>query len=375
MRQLLRSPIMPPHRVLLFWMRVRHVMLCTPSIKSKFESCSQPTKKMGRWYHGTINGKWAFGILESSTPSRFHPDGTWKKCYNCPAGDEDNNDWVDFESEDDPRVLNVPEADWTDQQRTFMMAHAECFEQGKPMCGQEREDLIFYDFSHDEHYDNVVEELAMIAEELGARGLEYAKMDFNDLADASEGDTFGDDEETYEKFNIELPALLQQWPSRGNKQSYYIFDWAFPIYTASLPPGQFLPNDIPEMDIDRNITGNPLQPVCCQCRQLDTRNQFHKKKSICTEWEFEKVSSQYNPFSFQGPEWKPGKRFTTSGPYFCESCLPNWFWDEKLPKETRIYYWHRNCRNDFEHAIMTWSFGEQLRQALAYGDVFIESEC
>ena len=287
-------------------------------------------------------------------------------------GNEDNDDWIEFEGDDDPRVHEVPEEAWTEAHRQFMETHGDCLRYEEVRCFQERDDLIFYDFEKDEHYDFVVDKLAEWAAKLPGRSLDYAKLDFNELAEAT-GDEIGDDNETYEQFNIPIPELIKHWPSYAQKMCYYIFDYALPIYQAALPAGQHLPDNMP--NIDRNISGNPLQPVCCQCLKLDTPNKFHKKKSVCSEWEFDRVNTLYNPFIFQGEEWKPGKRYTTTGPYFCGDCLKHWFWDETQPKDTRLYYWHPDIRFNFEHTVLTWSFGEQLRQALNYGDVHIESEC
>ena len=288
-------------------------------------------------------------------------------------GKEDNDDWIEFEGDDDPRIHSVPEEDWTEAQRVFMETHEQCFQEERPCCDQVREDMLFYNWSKEDDYEFVVTEVERWGTKFPGRSMDYAKLDFNELAEVT-GDEFGDDNETYSQYDVPLPECIAQWPSYGMKQSYYIFPYALPIYTAALPSGQFLPNDIPV--IDRNITGNPLQPVCCQCRKLEShQHTFHKKKRVCTDWEFEKVGNSYNPFLFQGEEWSHGKRFSTTGPYFCDSCLGNWFWDELEPKDTRIYYYHPNIRHDFTHDILTWSFGEQLRQALACDDVHLESEC
>jgi hypothetical protein len=327
---------------------------------------------MGRYYHGTISGKWGFGVLESSTPNHFHPDGRPKTCYNCPMGNEDNDDWIEYEGDDDPRIHSVPEADWTEAQKYFMDLHEECFAEERPCCGQEREDYLFYNFSKEDDYEFVCTQLANWGAKFHGRAMDYAKLDFNELAEAT-GDEFGDDNETYIQFDVAMPEPIAHWPSYGMKMAYFIFPYAMPLYTRALPAGAFLPADMPDMD--RTITGNPLQPVCCQCRTLVKESTFHKKKRVCSEWEFDRVSNFYNPFIFQGEEWSPGKRFTTSGPFFCGGCAKNWFWDELEPKDTRQYYYHPNIHELFIYDILAWSFGEQLRQALAVDDVHIESEC
>ena len=105
---------------------------------------------MGRYYGGTITGKWAFGLLSSATPDKFHPDGTNRKNYRCPYGNQDTGDDTDFSDSEMPEDLEN-DADWTDEQRDFMDIHRECMAAKEMKCNNEREDEMCYDFDHDEY--------------------------------------------------------------------------------------------------------------------------------------------------------------------------------------------------------------------------------
>lgn len=336
---------------------------------------------MGRYYHGTINGKWAFGILESTTPAFFHPDGRNKICYHCPAGNEDSDDDTFFDDECIPEDRENSES-WTPEQADFMRQHGDCLRENKVCCFNEREDSLIYQFFMDD-YDFVVRKQKELEDLMPGSSLAFAKMDFNDLMDVTD-DKFEteDGDETYVSFpgsdifpdtfsalyGLYVKHYLN-WPSMGNRITLLIFPFAMRrIHQDGYPLATGPPHDV-------NIYGTPAQPICCQCQIAVPDVRFDKKKKLLSEWDFEKVSSYVNPFVFDGDTWFPGKRFTTWAPFFCLNCLQHRFWDPLLPP-TSLPYTHfmENIRGDFVHTAMRWSFGEQLRQALSHVDVWIESE-
>ena len=317
---------------------------------------------MGRYYGGTITGKWAFGLLSSGTPDIFHPDGTNRKTYRCPYGDQDNGDDTDFSDSEMPEDLEN-DADWTDEQRSFMDTHRECVKDKTMRCFSEREDELLYDFCHTEHYDYVVERLAEQQALLPGRSFVWAQMDFNDLVHFNDGDVFGDDNETYEK--IEIP---EPYSGRGYNESLDYFKYPFCKKRYDELSDIELAGLIATTPaIDPEITGTPRMPVCCVCKTLES-------ESVLKSNAFYKKDEPGNIFRFKKSEWTEGERFTTTRPYFCGNCSQHWFWDDEEPEEERRYFFLPNSTHAFRETAATWSWGEQLRQALHYGDVFICSE-
>jgi len=316
---------------------------------------------MGRYYGGTITGKWAFGLLSSGTPDIFHPDGTSRKNYRCPYGDSANGDDTDFSDSEMPEDLEN-DADWTDEQREFMDIHRECVAAKEMKCNNEREDELCYDFDA-AHYDYVVQRLAEQQALLPGRSFVWAQMDFNDLVEFNDGDVFGPDNETYQKIEIPEPFHARGY---GESVDYFKFPYCKKRYEElSDIELASLNRDRPAIDLE--ITGTPKMPVCCVCKCLE-------QPSLLLSRSYDKKETKGNPFRFKRSEWTEGERFSTVRPYFCYECAKHWFWDDEEPEEERRYYFLPNCSHSFRETAATWSFGEQLRQALHYGDVFICSE-
>lgn len=317
---------------------------------------------MGRYYGGTISGKWAFGLLSSGTPDVYHPDKTNKLCYRCPYGDSSNDDDTDFSDSEMPEDLE-DESGWTDEQREFMDVHRECVKDKAMRCFNEREDCLLYEFKK-EDYDYVVERLAEQQALMPGRSFLWAQMDFNDLVHFNEGDTFGDNNETYETIQIPEEGL----GGRGYNSSLDWFKYPFckkRYDEMSDVEKALLLQDTPAIDLE--LTGTPKMPVCCVCKKLE-------QPSLLLSNAYDKKETPDNPFKFKRAVWTEGERFTTARPYFCSACSPHWFWDEEEPEDERRYYFLPNCNHAFRETAATWSFGEQLRQALKFGDVFISSE-
>ena len=328
---------------------------------------------MGRYYHGTINGKWSFGVLESDTPSVFHPTG-YKTTYRCPYGDADTGDDTFF---DDVWPENVDDpSTWDDDNKEFMDTHGECLKAKKVCCFITRDDCLTYEFDRDEHYGYVVEQMKKLSDELPGLSIHFAHYDFNDLCEVT-SDQFEDEEGNEVSL---LPFLeptyppqiennIKSWPSFGQRLALLIYDYASQIWAKEMHDPS-LSNLTVCRDCDPSITGNPLEPVCCRCRTLHLDEKFDKKQLGSNQ----RYSNVYNPFKFDGEVWRPGTRFQTNGPFLCSSCNKHRFWNPLVPRgQTQIYY-IENIRDKFIHAVSVWSFGEQLRQALFHGDVFLESE-
>jgi len=337
--------------------------------KRKREEFVLSVVTMGRYYHGTISGKWSFGILSSDTPSLFHPHGH-KTCYACPYGNSENDDDTEFDDYLFPDNLD-DSSTWDADQADFMETHGECLRQKKMCCFLEREDCLIYEFDREEHYDHVVEKLREFTEKLPGLSIHMAHYDFNDLIDCC-ADTFTDESGdevslcpiTDGVYPSPIDRLLRAWPSYGQRIALLIYDYAVNVAREEGTPLVVCNT------CDVLITGNPLQPVCSCCRKL-VPLKFHQKTLLHDNYFSYGV---YNPFEFPQEVWTAGRRYKMNGPLLCDLCNQHRFWNPLVPRSEMVIYYMENVRHNFVHLFNIWSFGEQLRQALFHEDVWIESE-
>jgi hypothetical protein len=312
--------------------------------------------KMGRYYSGTISGKWGVGLQSSSTPSEFHPAGTWSPSYRCPFGNSEEDD--DICEDEVPSDIDDPSS-WNEDETHFMETHAECFRTKEMSCFQEREDYIVYRFDSD-HYEHVVQKQKEYEGMLVGRSLIWAKWDFNELVKQNAGDDRFCDGSTYDPIVIEdnCPADC----TYEERLKFYQFDFCLEKYMEH-SESERLQFYRTRPVMDEELFGTPKQPVCCVCKQI-AKKDFSNKSAV------------FNPFSFKKQVWQEGDRFTCLNPFICSLCDSDWFWDPMLNGEERVYYYMPYATHSFHETALTWSFGEQLRQALnKNGSVFISSEC
>lgn len=327
---------------------------------------------MGRYYGGTITGKWAFGILSSQTPSLFHSSGH-KRCYSCPMGSEDNDDHVDHEV---PENLEDPST-WDEDEAETMRFHGECLKQQQMLCDIERDDWLYYEFDDEDALEIAEQRLAVYTEMFPGISIQWAKADFNDLCHYTD-DTFGDEEVGLVPFSAE-EVLCECDPIWRNPVHKFKYPFCKKKYDE-LPQEnriQFIMQQPPNFNPE--LTGTPAEPVCASCGKFEKSmlgytladNEDRKTTAGMTMTK----GTSWNVFRFKEKEWKAGRKFTTTGPFLCDQCVGHWFWDESVPREDRIYTFFPECFNLFHEMICTFSFGHQLVQALRHGSVYISSEC
>lgn len=326
---------------------------------------------MGRWYSGTINGKWAVGIMSSSTPSTFHPTGP-ETCFSCPYGCEDGYDEVDWWEV--PANIDDPTT-WSTEEAHCMEIHGECVRQKKMVCYNERDDHLVYEFIKDEHYDEVKTTYDLMTSTFVGKSIIYAMLDFNDLCKYCD-DKYGPNEEPLRPFDIICRA-----PGVQHHEAllhYYKFPYCKEMYDKMDDRTKANFREASRSrPIDLSITGTPLKPVCACCKKIDETKFGYSRLDMPQDVNargYYNHGRSWNVFRFKGSEWKEGDRFSTTGPYLCTHCAMDFIWDEDCPREFREYIYYPGATFAYHETVLTWTFGTQLMQALKHGDVFIESE-
>jgi hypothetical protein len=147
------------------------------------------------------------------------------------------------------------------------------------------------------------------------RSFLWAQMDFNDLVHFNEGDTFGDNDETYELIEIPEEGL-------GGRSYNSSLEWfKFPYCKKrcdELSEIELAALILDKPAIDLEITGTPKIPVCCVCKKLE-------EPSLLLSNAYDKKETPGNIFKFKRAVWTEGERFTTTRPYFCYNCANHWF--------------------------------------------------